>query len=30
MKRKNMTPGQIKQKREEIKFIRELNKREAK
>ena len=30
MKRKNMTPEQIKQKREEIKFIRELNKREAK
>ena len=30
MKRKNMTLDQIKQKREEIKFIRELNKREAK
>ncbi len=30
MKRKDMTPEQIKQKREEIAFIRQLNKREAK
>ena len=30
MKRKNMTPEQIKQKREEIKFIKQLNNREVK